>query len=333
MARPWYKRNPKDALTGMMKLTLEEKGAYNVVIDLIYLHGGPVDDDEGYIARFCGCSVRKWRALRDQLLAAGRLYRTPDGRISDERAEAELAPNQAEGEAFAESAAKSHRKRAENAAKTPQEIPENGHDLADINDLKENRLLHRGRVSESRYQNITAAEDASGREEISGPDRGGGPSVALSAEEPSPADALIQAFDAAILTAWGPDTVRVVVPGDDRTASRWVDAGVTPEQVRRVAGRVFDRMRRAGRTPPKALGYLTDSLTEDMTSAATPLLVPKPAQMAGAVTGSDPEDAKWQARMSGWRRNKFWSDDLFGPAPGEPGCRVPAKYLNAEMVQ
>ena len=36
----WYKRDPRAALAGMMKLTLEECGAYNKILDLIYLRGG-----------------------------------------------------------------------------------------------------------------------------------------------------------------------------------------------------------------------------------------------------------------------------------------------------
>ena len=39
----WYKRDPRAALTGMMQLTLEERGAYNTILDLIYVHDG---DDE-----------------------------------------------------------------------------------------------------------------------------------------------------------------------------------------------------------------------------------------------------------------------------------------------
>lgn len=83
MTRPWYKRNPKDALNGMMKLTLEEKGAYNVVLDMLHLDGGPIEDDERCISRFCGCSIRKWRTVRDRLIALGKIVRTAEGRILD----------------------------------------------------------------------------------------------------------------------------------------------------------------------------------------------------------------------------------------------------------
>ena len=32
----WYKRDPDAALSGMFELTLEERGAYNTILDLIY---------------------------------------------------------------------------------------------------------------------------------------------------------------------------------------------------------------------------------------------------------------------------------------------------------
>jgi len=35
----------------------------------------------------------------------------------------------------------------------------------------------------------------------------------------------------------------------------------------------------------------------------------------------------WQARMNGWRDRKFWHGD-WGPKPDQPGCWVPAKFLD-----
>ena len=45
----WYARDPRAALTGMMELTLEERGAYNTILDLIYCHDGEVVDDEIFL--------------------------------------------------------------------------------------------------------------------------------------------------------------------------------------------------------------------------------------------------------------------------------------------
>ncbi len=70
----WYKRDPNAALTGMAHLTLEERGAYNTVLDLIYAHDGTVDDDDRYIAGWLRSDVRVWRRIRQRLLALEKLY-------------------------------------------------------------------------------------------------------------------------------------------------------------------------------------------------------------------------------------------------------------------
>jgi Protein of unknown function (DUF1376) len=70
----WYKRDPNAALTGMANLTLEERGAYNTVLDLIYAHDGAVDDDDKFIAGWLRVDVRVWRRIRKRLLGEKKLY-------------------------------------------------------------------------------------------------------------------------------------------------------------------------------------------------------------------------------------------------------------------
>ncbi len=328
--RPWYKRYPADAITGMLMLSLEQKGAYSTVIDLIYLHGGPIEDDARYLSHCCGCSVRKWTALRDRLIDLGKLYLTADGRLSNRRADREIPENDAEAEVLAENALKSHRKRAENAPKTSGKLSENQSTSAKNNGLAEKGQLHRDRDPEARYQNNTAAA-AGGRDGLKDT-----PPVAVAiiadTDPDAGAPALIRAFDGAILTVWGQEAARMPVPGDDATAEKWQDAGVTPELVRNVAERVFRRQRQQNRSPPKALGYLTEPLMEQLTAVATPLLRPR-APAAEAVSapvvamGADPVDSTWRARVSGWQRNGFWNVHQWGPAPTQPGCKVPHKIL------
>lgn len=105
MSDPWYRRFPDNFLGGINGMTLEEKGAYGVVIDMIYQRGGPIADEPRYIAGICNCSVRKWNAIRDRLLALGKLYEI-DGHLMNDRAAIEL-----------EKAAKIAREHAENGAK------------------------------------------------------------------------------------------------------------------------------------------------------------------------------------------------------------------------
>lgn len=73
MSLPYYKRFPRDFLDGTIGLSLETKGAYAIVLDLIYMRDGRLADDARYIAGQLGCSVRKWTSIRDELIARGKL--------------------------------------------------------------------------------------------------------------------------------------------------------------------------------------------------------------------------------------------------------------------
>jgi uncharacterized protein YdaU (DUF1376 family) len=68
MTLPYYPRYTKNFLEATAGWPLELKGAYGVLLDLIYHHGGELPDDPHFIAGNLGCSVRKWNTLRSQLL-------------------------------------------------------------------------------------------------------------------------------------------------------------------------------------------------------------------------------------------------------------------------
>lgn len=79
-ARPWYPHYPADFLQGTMVLSLEEKGAYIVCLDLMYERGGPIPDDPKWIAHVCGCPLQRWKKIRKRLKDAGKLHLTEDGK-------------------------------------------------------------------------------------------------------------------------------------------------------------------------------------------------------------------------------------------------------------
>jgi hypothetical protein len=70
----WYKRDPRAALTGMRGLTLEERGAYNTILDLIYCHDGTLEDNPREICHELHCNIRTWKRLKARLLELGKLY-------------------------------------------------------------------------------------------------------------------------------------------------------------------------------------------------------------------------------------------------------------------
>ena len=83
----WYKRDPDAALGGMMELSLEERGAYNTVLDLIYVHTDNLRDDERFLAGWCNCDVRVWRRIKTRLIHCGKLS-VDNGYLRNERATA-----------------------------------------------------------------------------------------------------------------------------------------------------------------------------------------------------------------------------------------------------
>lgn len=85
----WYKRDPDAALAGMMQLTLEERGAYNTVLDLIYSKADNLRDDDRMIAGFLSCDPRVWKRIKAKLVDLGKL-RIEDGFIRNLRATSEI---------------------------------------------------------------------------------------------------------------------------------------------------------------------------------------------------------------------------------------------------
>ena len=86
---PYYKAYPRDFIEGTVGMSFEMKAAYRLVLDLIYMQGGKLPDDAGYISGLLGCSVRKWNSLRIALIEAGKIY-AENGIIGNFRADNQL---------------------------------------------------------------------------------------------------------------------------------------------------------------------------------------------------------------------------------------------------
>jgi len=46
-----------------------------------------------------------------------------------------------------------------------------------------------------------------------------------------------------------------------------------------------------------------------------------------AVPAGDPAETLWRVRTTNWVPGKYWNRDQWGPAPNEPGCKVPSQIL------
>jgi uncharacterized protein YdaU (DUF1376 family) len=85
----WYKRNCRAALDGMLMLSLEERGAYNTILDLIYLTGDNLLDDDRFICGWLRVDVRVWKRLRASLMDKQKIS-ISEGVIRNFRATAEI---------------------------------------------------------------------------------------------------------------------------------------------------------------------------------------------------------------------------------------------------
>ena len=132
--RPWYKRYGGDFVLGTMSLTLEEKGAYSLCLDLIYDRGAPIPDDGRWLAGICGVSVRKWTALRSRLIELGKLI-AKDGFLTNARADRELAEATAYAQTASERGSRGAQKRVENASKVNRKPAEIEDDTNDFNEV------------------------------------------------------------------------------------------------------------------------------------------------------------------------------------------------------
>lgn len=88
--RPWFKFYTRDFRDGVRVLSLEEVGAYTLVLSLLYETGGKLKDDPKVICAQLGCDVRVWRRVRERLLQEGKFTATDDGFLTNERATKEI---------------------------------------------------------------------------------------------------------------------------------------------------------------------------------------------------------------------------------------------------
>lgn len=123
MSLPYYPMYPRDFFEGTQEMSLEQKGAYIMVLNLMYTRGGPISDEPGFVSRYVGCSVKKWKAVCDQLVAMGKLVRE-NGMISNSRADQELVKQRSYQDQKAENGSQPKSFKAEEKRALPQSKPE-----------------------------------------------------------------------------------------------------------------------------------------------------------------------------------------------------------------
>lgn len=86
---PYHRRYHEDALQGFSRLSLEQRGAYQLILDLMYATGGEIDDDDNWLAGQALTTSKKWRRVKGELVAHGKIW-IVNGKIGNGRAMAEI---------------------------------------------------------------------------------------------------------------------------------------------------------------------------------------------------------------------------------------------------
>jgi uncharacterized protein YdaU (DUF1376 family) len=147
MKTPWHKRFHSDALNGYMSLTLEERGAYTTILDMMYDRGGPIQDNERLVAGYMGVSLRKYKSVKAALIDKGKIQ-IIDGHIVNDRCVLEI-----------EKLTKTSRKRAESGAKGGAKRPENTKKANEINETPKQLLSKPVAILEARNQKLDIKEN------------------------------------------------------------------------------------------------------------------------------------------------------------------------------
>lgn len=120
MTLPYFPMYPRDFHEGTLELSLELKGAYVMVLFLMYTRGGPITDEPKYISNYIGCSVRKWKQVRETLIEMGKLV-VEGGVIRNSRADEELEKLRSYQRKQAENGGQSNKNKAQQQPSKPRQ--------------------------------------------------------------------------------------------------------------------------------------------------------------------------------------------------------------------
>ena len=249
----WYKREPTAYLGGVQGMSAREHAVFSVVLDLIYQHGGSVNNDPAWFAGWISdMGAAAVRATILALVERGKLT-LEDGQLSNNRAN-----NQAKTkENLSENRAKIGKKGGISSGVSRSTINENKDLSEPIASPREEK-----RREEKKEEAAAASAGATFREQI------------LSAIGVDPVSGMT-----------GHGSTQLGTQGHMAEAARWLDLpGITEAvavaEVARIAARRSDK--------PKSFSFFTDAMRSLSAALSAPKLSPAPlTPSADAETGQE----------------------------------------------
>ena len=77
----FYPRDPDAFFGGVAGLSLEQIGAYTLIIDLLYARDGVLPDDDNAMCSILHLDPRVWLRVKRELMAAGKIRTTREGML------------------------------------------------------------------------------------------------------------------------------------------------------------------------------------------------------------------------------------------------------------
>lgn len=284
---PYYKAYPRDFIEGTVGMSFELKGAYRLVLDLIYMQDGNLPDDDRYIAGHLSLSVRKWKSLRSELLSRGKIEISGEF-LTNYRAIIEL----------------------ENLTKLRDQMAENRRRPNKNKELDSQKSHHTEAAAEAETDNtLSSVLRAPAENDFD---------VLQSKLLAAAGDNGIQPHGAFVV---GP-IYELIVSGVSLEADVIPTIRSVVSRIKRPAGswsyfvpaikEAYERRVSAGKALPRP--------TEEF-KAGTMMKAPD------GKTFIPTTEARWGQRVSAWRSGTEWSVVEWGPPPGQPGCNVPSKFV------
>lgn len=126
----WYPRYPAKFDHGTLGFSLAERGAYSCLLDLMYLTGEPLPDDDSQLAAMLRVSFKEWRAVCGKVRGK---FRSEGGKLVHHVVSQQIAEQRARADKSRENGAKGgrpkKRKTKDNDANNPagtQQVPSQG---------------------------------------------------------------------------------------------------------------------------------------------------------------------------------------------------------------
>lgn len=283
----FYKRDPDRALAGMAELSLEERGAYNTIIDALYARDGVLRDDDELLRRIMGCHGNQWRKVKTSLLEHGKIW-IEAGYIKAKGVDSVLK----EAENFSETQRKRAEKRWEIENKTGGKTEKHQQNQHHVN-------------ASAAYANTPTPIETS---------------IETAAASVDPLSFGKEMRELAGLA----DSI---ASQNFQMVPMWLQEGLDPELDIRpaITAAMEGRRQRDPNWAPRGLSYFTDIIREWHANRVKGL-PPRDSKSASAPAKINWTDAVndyvWMRSTQPHDRTNWWSE-RYGPAPHEPGCQVP----------